>query len=645
MIYAAVTADDIRQRLAATIERADHLIDGVVAVDGDRTVANTLAPLLEVAGITSRFYGEGPFLAQAHPDADVRAAAREADEQFSQWAIATAYRRDLYEAFSGFVATLAPGELDPETARWVEHELRDYRLAGHELDEAARTELETINTRLSDLGIRFAQNLAENTDALDVPVADLDGLDPGIIARLADGEEPGTKRVTMQYPDILPALDTVRNRSVRLALSTMFNNRCVDENRPILEEAIELRHRVAELFGVPSWAHHRMETKMAKRPEAVFEFYDRLVPPLTEKAREELAVLEGLLEADGEAPPIRRHDLRYYDELLRRTTYGVDTQAVAEYFPLESTIAGLFELCSDVFGITITPIPDADTWHPDAVYHEVADADGVIGHFYADLHPREGKYGHAAAFPLLVAHEGPDGWVTPRTAFLCNFPAPTADQPALLRHDDVVTLFHEFGHVLHMTFSKARIARFSGASTEWDFVEAPSQIMEHWCWSPEILARITRHHETGEPMPAELVDQLSAARSVNRALLTLRQVSLGTIDMNYHAATTPPDLDAGLRDAEAVGLIPSGDGSFMPASFGHLFGYDAGYYGYLWAEVFGDDMFSVFAAEGLTSREVGERYRRSVLEPNGTKDADELLAAFLGRAPSQQAFLTKLGID
>lgn len=643
--YGSVTPEAITTMTEEAIAESDRLLAEVVAVDGPRTWADTAEPLLQVGRLLSALYGRVPFLGQAHPDPAVRDAARSAEQRLSQWAVATQYRRDLYEAFSAFAAD-PPADLTGEQHRWLEFEARDLRLAGHELDDEARAELERINTRLAELAIAFASNLAENDDSVDVPVERLDGLAPEIVAGLADGEGPGTKRLTMAYPDVVPALQTVHDREVRRDLSLVFNRRCVDENRPILEEAVRLRHRVAELFGLPTWAHHKLQTRMAGTPERVFAFWDDLVPPLTERGREELAVLEAMLVADGEAPPLMRHDFAYYDERLRRTEHGVDQDEVAAFFEVEATMAGLLDLTGEVFGLTYRTVPDAPTWHPDVTLFEVADAtDGrVLGHFYADLHPRDGKFSHAAAFPLLVAHEGPDGWVTPVTAFLCNFPKPSPGRPSLLRHDDVVTLFHEFGHVLHMTLSRATIPRFSGAQTEWDFVEAPSQIMEHWCWDPGVLARFARHHETGEPIPAELVDRLVAARNVDVALSTLRQVSLGKLDMGLHGVPEVPDLDAVVAEADAVSLLPSTPGTFMPASFGHLFGYDAGYYGYLWAKVFGDDMYSVFADAGPTDPEVGTRYRRAVLEPNGTRDADDLLLDFLGRDPSNEAFLAQLGI-
>jgi Zn-dependent oligopeptidase len=358
--------------------------------------------------------------------------------------------------------------------------------------------------------------------------------------------------------------------------------------------------------------------------------------------------MEARLVADGESPPLTRADYSYYENQLRQSDFGVDQHAAAQYFELDRTMQGLLDLTSEVFGLTYRKVEDPPAWHEDVTLYEVHDAESgaLIGHFYADLFPREGKFGHAAAFPVHVAHDTAHGRQSPVTAFLCNFPKPTGDQPSLLMHSDVVTLFHEFGHVLHMTLSKASMPRFSGASTEWDFVEAPSQIMEHWCWTPDVLARFAFHHETGEPIPTDLVEQMAAAKNLNVALFTLRQIALGKIDQGFHGVSEMPDLDAVVAEADAVSLLAGVDGTFMPASFGHLMGgYDAAYYGYLWAKVFGDDMFSVFAEEGVTDPEVGMRYRTTVLEPNGTKDAIELLRDFLGREPNDRAFLADIGLD
>ncbi len=639
--FSTATPQVLRAEVERTIIESDTLIDEAVAAE--RTWRDTMGPLRRVASLGARIQ-QPLFLAHAHPDPEVRATCWELDELYSKWAIGIGFRRDLYLSLRELDA--AGLELDAEDRRLLDFELRDMRRDGHELPEAARAELQELKERLSELQIAFQGNLAEYEDFLTVTEADLDGLPQHFIDGLAKGDEPGTVKISMAYPDVFPVLDGAHSRTVRRDLTRKFHNRAVDANRPLLEEAVRLRLRIAELFGLPTWAHHRLEERMAGNPEAVSSFWDALIPPLTAKATGELEVLKGLLASEGQDDVVRRWDVRYLDNLQRRTDFGVDQDVVSEYFELDATMNGMLTLTGEVFGLHFAVVPDAPTWHPDAVLYSVSNAaDGqTIGHFYADLFPRDGKFGHAAAWPILAGHDPGDGWVKPLTAFLCNFPKPTAGRPSLLKHSDVETLFHEFGHVLHMTLTRSRHPRFSGASTEWDFVEAPSQIMEHWTWQPEVLERFARHYATGEVIPADLVRQLVAARDLNVGITALRQVSYGKLDMGMHGVTEVPDLDQVEREAEAFSLIPPVEDVFFSASFGHLFGYDASYYGYMWAQVFGDDMFSIFEEQGLTSPEVGMRYRREVLEPNGTKDAIDLLRSFLQREPNNAAFLRHKGI-
>jgi thimet oligopeptidase len=309
---------------------------------------------------------------------------------------------------------------------------------------------------------------------------------------------------------------------------------------------------------------------------------------------------------------------------------------------------GLFAITGDVFGLEYQPA-ELDTWHPDVRSYAVRDrASGeLLAHFHMDLFPREGKYSHAAAFTLVPGRRLPEGsYQKPMSAIVANFTKPAADRPSLLQHSEVETLFHEFGHILHQVLTRAELVRFAGSSTETDFVEAPSQIMEHWTWRPEVLATFARHYETGEPIPESLVKAMVEARNLNVALTTLRQVQFGVFDMGIHGeGAADADLDEIHRRATEVSLLPLHEGTFFPASFGHMLGgYDAGYYGYLWSEVYGDDMFSRFEAEGVTSPEVGADYRRAILEAGGTRDGMDLLVDFLGREPSNEAFLRKLGI-
>jgi Zn-dependent oligopeptidase len=293
-------------------------------------------------------------------------------------------------------------------------------------------------------------------------------------------------------------------------------------------------------------------------------------------------------------------------------------------------------------------VPDTAAWHESVTLYEIRDrASGKpLAHFYADLFPRDGKFGHAAAFPLVIGHRDVSGaYVAPVSAIVANFTPPSADRPSLLKHAEVETLFHEFGHILHMSLTRAEFARFSGADTEWDFVEAPSQIMQHWTWDASVLGRFARHHATGEPMPDALIQQLARARFVNVGLKTAMQAFYGQVDLALHAEPVAPDMEQAMRRTYEVTGLPYPEGTFFLAGFGHLLGgYDAGYYGYLWANVIGDDMFSRFSSEGVLSPRVGAEYRREILEPNGSRDADELVRAFLGREPSNAEFLRLRGM-
>jgi len=646
--YTMITPDTIEDLTSATIATCEHLVSDVVAVEGERTFANTLLPLEEATTTMALAYGRGPFLSNVHPDESVRAAARVSEEALTKWQVGLTFRRDLYEAISAYTATEDAASLSGERRRLLDFATRDFRRAGHELEQDQREELERLQNRMVELGIAFEKNIADVDTTLIVTRSDLAGMTDDYVGRLQPGPDAGTYKVTMAYPDVFPFMENATRRDLRERLLFLFSNRAADVNRPILEEAVRLREKMAAMFGLPSWADYQMEVKMAKRPGAVTAFYDGLVPPLTEIGSREVAVLASMLESEAGDPQLQPWDRRYYDTQLRKRDYGVDQTEVAQYFPLDRVIDGLLSITGQVFGLEYHKRGDVPTWHPDVVVYDIADASSgeQVATFMADLFPREGKFSHAAAFPLVPGHRTADGgYRLPLSTIVANFTKPSADTPSLLQHSEVETLFHEFGHILHMSLGHTEFTRFSGASTEWDFVEAPSQIMEEWCWQADVLQRFARHHETGEPIPTDLVDKLVAARHVDEALDTLRQISLGKLDLGLHGPGDHSDLDAIMLDAESVGLLPHQEGTFFPASFGHLLGgYDAGYYGYLWSKVFGLDMFSRFEEAGVTDPVVGLAYRRKILEQGGSRDAADLLRDFLGREPNNEAFLHHLGL-
>lgn len=644
------TPDQVAAVTDTALAEADELVSELVSA-GERTWATTMAPLNDVSDRIGQAFGSGAFMGYVSSDEAVRTAAREAEERMQQWAVELMFRDDLYAAVSEYAATAEASGLEGERARLVEFTVRDLRRAGHELDPDVRAEVKRLTQRLVELGIQFETNIAEHDDFLVVTRQDLAGLPDAYIEGLAPGETEGTFKVTMAYPDVIPFMENAQRRDLREQLAFKFNNRASELNRPILEETVRLRARIAELFGHPSWAHYQLEEQMAQEPAAVTAFYEELIPPLTAAGRDEIETMTAMLAEDtGEADAVLQPwDWRYYHTRLSRERHGVDPNQVAEYFPLEAVLDGMFEITGDVFGLDYAPA-DIEAWHPDVRSFAVHDrSDGrFIAHFFMDLFPREGKYSHAAAFPLVSGRRLADGsYQTPVSAIIANFTKPTASRPSLLQHSEVETLFHEFGHILHQVLTRAELVRFSGSSTERDFVEAPSQIMEHWTWQPSVLARFARHHETGEPLPASLVEAMVRARNLNIALTTLRQVQFGVLDMGLHGeGAAERDLDEIHETATRVALLPVHEGTFFPASFGHMLGgYDAGYYGYLWSEVFGDDMFSRFEREGLTDPKVGAEYRSAILEAGGSLDGMDLLTNFLGRQPSNEAFLRKLGIS
>lgn len=646
--YTSINTDTIESGIDEAITRAEKILERVVDIETEPNYANVMLPLDEISDVLGQANGNFAFMGYVHSDQEVRNAGTEAQEKLQTLGVEMAFNRDLYRAVTRYAETEEAIGLEGEAARFLEFTLRDLRRAGHELDAESQSALKEKTQRLVELGIKFQQNIDSAEAVLLVDREDLEGLPDAYADSLEPDEETGKLRVTMAYPHVVPFLENATRRDLREKVGFLFNTRALKENRELLEEAIRLRNESAEIFGLSSWAHHVLEERMAKTPERVADFYAELIPSLTAQGKSDIAAMADRLETDTGDYRLRSWDWRYYDTVQRKTEYGIDQYEVAKYLPLDQVLDGMFELCQETFGLTFFQLPDAKAWHADVTLYAIHDAESgeLLSHFYLDLFPREGTFGHAAEFSITSSRRLEDGsYQNPVCAMVANFTKPTKDAPSLLQHSELETLFHEFGHVLHQSLGRTELTRFSGTNVERDFVEAPSQIMQHWVWRSDVLKRFARHHETGEPIPDELVDQLVAARRLNTAVTQLRQIQYGVFDAEIHGPGSVKDLDAIVLNASEISLLPFHEGTFFPASFGHLMGgYDASYYGYMWSEVFGDDMFSRFEDEGVTSPDVGMSYRREVLEKGGTLDADELLFNFLGREPDNSAFLSKLGI-
>lgn len=640
-----VTAAQLRQRYELAQGRMQAGLDAVLRIPASqRTFANTVAALEAADAALSEEIQHLVFLAYVSPDPEVQKAAQAVEEDAGKRSLAVWTREDLYEAVKT-VADARP-ELPAEDARLLERLVRGFKNLGMGLPPEERRKLNALRERLTTLESQFSNNLNKVFPGLELTREQLAGLPDDYVAGLEKTAD-GKHKVTLSYPDYLPFMKYAKDSELRRQLQLKYNTRAADENGPLLVEALQLRREVARTLGYESYPHMALADRMAGTPEKVWAFLQRLWPMVAQKGRAEMDDL--LAEKRREQPEAARlepWELGYYANKLKQARYGFDPEEVKKYFPVDRVVDGTLQVYQELLGVTFTQV-DEKTYHPDVKLFAVSDTrtGEPIGHFYLDLYPREGKYGHAAAFTLVQGRRLPDGsYRETVSAMVANFPKATPGKPALLPHDDVETFFHEFGHIMHQVLTKAKYATFAGSSVALDFVEAPSQMLENFAWDRRVLDRISGHYEDpSRKLPDELFARMSAAKSFNNAISNLTQIAYAMADMSLHAAV-PLDTSALFNMfMELVAMNPPQKGAKPEASFGHLMGgYGAGYYSYLWSQVYAYDIFSVFAAAGVLSPEVGLRYRRTILEKGGSQPEMDTLREFLQREPSEKPFLDQL---
>jgi thimet oligopeptidase len=649
--FASLTPEQISSACETAIRDCDTAVDRIVATpNGQRTFANTLLALEDAGDKVSQAAGTYGFMAYVASDDGLRESGREADERLEKYGIALSFREDLYEAIRSYAQSDEAKALTGEDARLLEKELLDYRRNGFELPAGQRARVRELMDKLVELDTQFRKAINEWDDGIVVRREDLAGLPDAFIDGLTQVEEGGETRykVSLDYPEIQPFMANAESQALRKELFEKDQRKGGAGNVGVLEEAIRVRHESAELLGDDSWAAYRVETRMAKQRESVDEFLQDLREKVALKAAADMATMATAAQARGGSPVVNIWDWRYYHNSLLKTQYAIDEFEVAKYFPLDAVIEGLFSVTQKMLGVRYEAAPDAPRWHPDVQAFDVFEAAGSepFARFYMDLFPRANKFNHAAAFTLRRGRELADGnYQKPVSAIVANFTKPTPSQPSLLRHGEVVTFFHEFGHILHQTLTRAKRARFSGTATERDFVEAPSQMLEHWVWEPEVLSSCSRHYETGEPLPTELLQSMVAAKNLNSGVMALRQLFFATLDFTYHSPGFEGNTTRTVQELHDITGFPYPADTHFQSGFGHLFGYDAGYYGYLWSHVFGDDMYTRFEEHGPLDEATGQRYRKLILERGGSVDGDVLVRDFLGREPNNAAFLRGLGLE
>ena len=571
-------------------------------------------------------------LSESHPDAAVREAAEEQVQRLEALSAGRLLDRDLFAALSAVDSAEASAGLDHDERRLLTEAIRDFRRGGVDLDDAARERVRELTDRDTELSLEFSRNIRDGRREIRVAPDALAGLPQDFINEHPPGED-GLVVLTTDYPDLMPVREYATDRATRTALVAAYNELAWPANDAVLAELLRVRAERAHLLGYGSWADYETETRMIGRVTrsggaAIADFLGRLdEAPGPAADAEYPLLLERLRQDDPEATEVTVADFFYLLSALRRERHDVDAQLVRSYFTFERVLPGLLATTGRLFDVTYVPV-DVATWHPDVHSYDVVRGGEPLGRIHLDLHPREGKYTHAACFGLAP---GITGRVLPESSLLCNFAR------GFMTHDEVVTFFHEFGHLVHdILGGDQRIARFSGVATEWDFVEAPSQLLEEWAWDAEVLASFTAGPD-GEPIPAELVEKMAVADGFGRALEVRRQ--LGHANVSYHLhVDLPDDLQAATEHWYTVtSPVAPLRGLHPYAGFGHLTGYGACYYTYQWSLVIARDLLSAFDGD-LLDAAVATRYRREILEPGGSRDAADLVEGFLGRAYGFDAY-------
>ncbi|QIG45156.1 Zn-dependent oligopeptidase [Nocardioides anomalus] len=621
--------DWIRDRSASGLAQARELVDRLRA-EPPAEAEEVLRRWDEVTLRISDVAAVAGLFSNVHPQVGVRTAAEEAEIAVDKLTTELRQDRALYDVF----AALDAGGLDPVAARLLAKTLEDFRRGGVDQDEATRKRLAEVSERITTIDQEFSRTIRDDVRTVRATPEQLAGMpEDWLEAHPADAE--GLVTVTTDYPDAVPARMFVRDRDVRREITIAFLDRGWPQNDALLAELFDLRHEYATLVGYTDWASYDAAVKMIQKGPAIPEFIDKIARVAQEPMERDLAVvLERLRQDVPDAVDVDPADAGYYQELVRKEQHDVDSQEVRTYFAFDKVRQGLLDVTGRLFGLRYEPAADAQVWHEDVAAYDVYSTQGgtdgdSLGRIYLDLFPREGKYKHAAQFTIT---DGVAGRQLPEGALVCNF------SRGLMEHDHVVTLFHEFGHLVHHVLGgHVGWTRFSGVATEWDFVEAPSQMLEEWAWDADVLQTFATD-SAGEPIPADLVARMRAADDFGKGLQARQQMFYAAVSYCFH---TERPADRTARQAELQEQYSPYryiDDTHFFANFGHLGGYSSAYYTYMWSLVIAKDLFSAFDEGDLFAPDVAGRYRDRVLAAGGTKDAADLVADFLGRPYTFDAY-------
>lgn len=656
-----IRAEHVVPAVREALARAERELQELIDEPGERTYENTMARLDALDEHLSRVVYPVSHLLGVMDTPELREAYETVLPEISAWDARLPLNPGLWSAIKAYAATAEARTLTGVKRRHMDKSVREFVRAGADLPPGDKARVEALRVELSTLQTQFSNNALDSTNAFDLVVTDPDdlrGLPPTAVAQArAAAEAKGVAgwRFTLHVPSYQPFVQYAENRELRRRMYEAYMNRASGgehDNRPVVARILEARRDLAAVLGYRDFADYRLEESMAHDGARALAFEEDLTErtrPYWERETEELA------EFAREELGIERMepwDTAFAAERMRRARYDLDEEELRPYFPMDSVLAGLFEIARRLFGVTVTEHPIPEVWHPEVRFYDVHDEEGtLLGSFYADWFPRESKRAGAWMGGLITGGPTPGGWEPHLASLTGNVSPPEGERPALLTHREVKTIFHEFGHLLHHVLSRVEVASRGGTNVSRDWVELPSQIMENWTWEREALDLFARHWETGERIPDELYRKMLAARNFMAGTFQMRQLSYGTLDLYLHVHYRPERHGDVIPYAQEVMsrfvVRPEFARNHFLTAFTHIFGggYAAGYYSYLWAEVLDADAFTRFQREGLFNREVGRDFVNAVLSRGDGADPRELFREFMGRDPDPAALLQRnLGV-
>jgi thimet oligopeptidase len=649
------TPEAVEASMKNAIATANAALDQIGTQDLTKVSFKSTIVALDDLGYQVRLAAnEATIIKEANTSAAMRTAAESAVKLFQDWAVGVDYREDVYKAIKAFEKTQP--KLSGEDAKLYKETLRDYRRAGLDLPPEKRQEVEKLRKDLSKLGTDFESNIVDVQAPVVFTKAELDGVPDSFLASpgIKTGEDAYTVKANVTWQNVA-VMENAKSEEVRKRLYIVHDSLAKDKNVSVLNEMLALRNKIALRLGYKSWADFQTEIKMAKSAAGAEKYINDLIVGTKPKFEAEVDELRKLKIADTKDPnaQIMVWDFRYYQNQLKKQKYAIDTEALRAYFPFQKTLEGMFTIYQSIFGLNFEKIAAPQKWIDDLQLYAVSDSatGDPLGLFYLDMFPREGKFNHFAEFEIIGGKLMPDGkYQRPTVALLCNFPPPSEGKPSLLSHSEVETLFHEFGHALHTIVTRAKYSRFAGTNVPGDFVEAPSQMLQNWVWDKKVLDTFAAdYRDPAKKISAETINKMKEAKLATAGVYYRRQFAFAAVDLALHA----PHPEDQSYDCVAISnpilervFLPIAPETTFVSYMGHLNGYDAGYYGYAWADAIAADMATVFEAAkaGYLDKQAGLRLRHDIYEPGDSRDITQSIETFLGRKQSVQPFLKKIGI-